>query len=57
MLVTYMGNSNHVAFVVYGLCLFLCAQDDINQNSSVTDLGLTHLATFFAGGVHSAAAD
>lgn len=43
------------AFVVSGL--FLCAQDDINHNNTVTDLGLTHLAIFSAGGVHSEAAD
>lgn len=43
------------AFVVYSLCLFLCTQDDINQNNTVTDLGLTHLAIFFACGVHSKA--
>lgn len=43
------------AFVVSGL--FLCTQDDVNHNNTVTDLGLTHLAIFFAGGVHSEAAD
>lgn len=45
------------AFVVYGPCLFLCTQDDINQNNTVTDLGLTHLAIFFACGLHSKAAN
>lgn len=46
-----------LAFVVYSLCLFLCTHDDVNQNNTVTDLDLTHLAIFFACGVHSEAAD
>lgn len=55
---SYIGEiQTTFAFVVPSPCLFLCTQDDFNQNNPVTGLALTHLAIFFAYGRHSKAAD
>lgn len=55
---SYIGEiQTTLAFVVCSPSLFVCTQDDFNQNNPVTGLALTHLAIVLACGRHSEAAD